>query len=155
MSSILQVDQVIVEPERIRKDMGDIDELANSIKAVGLIQPIVITRDYHLIAGERRLRAMKKLGIPDLIHGSTFIFNDEQDDLKLKAMEIEENVKRKELSWQETVLAKKRLLDILQQIHGVARPGHPSHSDTLGVTSPGFGINKLASLLGESNAQTS
>jgi DNA modification methylase len=148
------ISTVIVD-DRIRKDMGDIDELANSIKAVGLIQPVIVTRENKLIAGERRLRAMKKLGIVFLVHGKTFIYNDEMDSLKIRAMEIEENVKRKQLSWQEEVTAKKRLLETLQAIHGVARPGSPSRSESLGITSPGFGINKLASLLGESNAQTS
>ena len=150
----LSIDKVIVT-ERIRKDYGDIDELANSIKSVGLIQPIVLTRDYQLIAGERRLRALKKLGLKELIHSGHFVFNDEQDSLKLKAMEIEENVKRKELSWQEAILAKKKLLDIMQEIYGPSKSGRPTQSECLGVTSGGFGINKLAALLGESGAQTS
>ena len=154
MSDELNIDQIIVG-DRVRKDFGNLDELCNSITSVGLIQPIVITRDLQLIAGERRLRALKKIGVTVLPHGKLFIFNDEQDRLKLQAMEIEENVKRKELSWQETILAKKRLLEVMQTIHGVARPGYPSRSDQLGITSAGFGINKLAALLGESNAQTS
>ena len=133
MTETLPLESVVVE-ERIRKDFGNIDELANSIQAVGLIQPIVLTRDNKLIAGERRLRALKKIGVKELIHGSLFIYNDEQDDLKIKAMEIEENVKRKELSWQEQIIAKKRLLEVLQQIHGVARPGYPSRSDQLGIS---------------------
>ena len=150
----ISLSQVIVEG-RVRQDMGDIDELCNSIREVGLIQPIVLTRDYRLVAGERRLRALRKLSVPMLIHAKTFIFSDEVDDVKLKAIECEENLKRKQFSWQEEILAKKRLLDLMQQIHGVARAGAPSNSDTLGITSTGFGINKLASLLGESNAQTS
>jgi DNA modification methylase len=150
----LSIDQVIVG-DRVRKDFGNLDELCNSITSVGLIQPIVLSRELVLIAGERRLRALKKIGVTILPHGKLFIFNDEQDKLKLQAMEIEENVKRKELSWQETILAKKRLLEVMQTIHGVARPGYPSRSDQLGITSSGFGINKLAALLGESNAQTS
>jgi len=150
----LTVDEVIVE-SRIRTDLGDIDELCNSIREVGLIQPIVLDRTNKLIAGERRFRALKRLGFNVLVHGKTFVYNDEQDTLRLKAMEIEENVKRKQLTWQEEVLAKKRILEIMQQIHGVAGPGRPSQSVGLGVTSSGFGINKLASLLGESNAQTS
>jgi DNA modification methylase/ParB-like chromosome segregation protein Spo0J len=154
LSDELNIDQIIVG-DRVRKDFGNLDELCNSITSVGLIQPIVITRDLQLIAGERRLRALKKIGVTVLPHGKLFIFNDEQDRLKLQAMEIEENVKRKELSWQETILAKKRLLEVMQTIHGVARPGYPSRSDQLGITSAGFGINKLAALLGESNAQTS
>lgn len=141
--------------DRVRKDLGDIDELCDSIREVGLIQPIVLTRDHRLVAGERRFRALQRLGVDVLIHAKTFIYNDEQDQLRLQAMEIEENVRRKQLTWQEEVLAKKKLLETLQAIHGVARPGYPSRSDVLGITSPGFGINKLSSLLGESNAQTS
>ena len=156
MTEELSIKDIVVE-NRVRKDLGNIDELANSIKEVGLIQPIVVTRDLpaKLLAGERRLRALQRLGITKLIHAKTFIFNDEVDDVKRKAIECEENLKRKALSWQEEILAKKRLLDLMQSIHGIARPGFPSRSDTLGITSPGFGINKLASLLGESNAQTS
>lgn len=150
----LSIDQVVVK-DRVRKDFGNLDELCDSIRAVGLIQPIVVSRDFQLIAGERRLRALRKIGVTVLPHGKLFIYNDEQDELKIKAMEIEENVKRKELSWQEAVTAKKRLLEIMVQIHGAARPGHPSRSDQLGITNEGFGINKLAALLGESNAQTS
>jgi ParB family chromosome partitioning protein len=48
--------------ERIRKDMGDIDALAASIEALGLLQPIVVSPDGRLILGERRLRAAQKLG---------------------------------------------------------------------------------------------
>lgn len=147
--------EAIDTKDRIRSDMGDIDALATSIQSVGLIQPIILNRQNRLIAGERRLRALRKLGLKELIHGVHFIFNDEQDSLRLKAMEVEENVKRKQLSWQEEVLAKKRLLTIMQQIHGEARSGPPSKSDVIGITSSGFGINKLAALLGESNAQTS
>jgi 16S rRNA G966 N2-methylase RsmD len=153
-TDLLPVADVLVE-DRVRKDFGDIDELANSIREVGLIQPIVVYRDLKLAAGERRLRAMKKLGITELVHGKTFIFNDELDNLKRGAIECEENLKRKQFTWQEEILAKQRLLRLLQTIHGVARSGAPTQSDRLGITSPGIGVNKLASLLGESNAQTS
>jgi DNA modification methylase len=141
--------------DRVRSDYGDIDELARSISELGLIQPIVINREGKLIAGERRLKALTKLGINTLIHGQTFVYNDELDPLRLKAMEVEENVRRKGLTWQEEVLAKKRLLEIMQELHGVATAGRPSRAEASGEASGGFGINKLAALLGESNAQTS
>ncbi|CAN5537221.1 hypothetical protein BH11PLA2_BH11PLA2_16350 [soil metagenome] len=49
--------------KRFRRDLGDIDTLAESIRdGPGLLQPIVITPDYKLIAGFRRLTACKKLG---------------------------------------------------------------------------------------------
>lgn len=152
--TLLQIQAIKVEG-RIRQDMGDIDELCNSIRSVGLIQPIVLTREHLLVAGERRLRALQRLGIKELLHAKQFIYNDEVDDVKLKAIECEENLKRKSFTWTEEILAKKRLLDLMQSIHGVSAAGRPSHAESLGVTSAGFGINKLAALLGESNAQTS
>jgi ParB family chromosome partitioning protein len=48
--------------ERIRKDMGDIASLAESIEDLGLINPITVTPDGLLLSGERRLRAAKQLG---------------------------------------------------------------------------------------------
>lgn len=150
----ISIDQVVVE-DRVRKDYGDIDELCNSIKSVGLIQPIVITHEMKLVVGGRRLAALQRIGCKSLLHASHFIWTEEFDELRLKAIEAEENIKRKALSWQEEILAKKRLLELMQALHGVARPGYPSRSDSLGITSPGFGINKLSILLGESNAQTS
>lgn len=52
--------------ERIRKALGDLDRLADSLEAVGLIQPVAVTKDengkYALVAGHRRLLAAKKAG---------------------------------------------------------------------------------------------
>ena len=47
---------------RHRKDMGDIKALAASIAEVGLLHPVVVTPDGRLIAGQRRLEAVKSLG---------------------------------------------------------------------------------------------
>jgi ParB family chromosome partitioning protein len=43
--------------KRYRREMGDIGKLAASMEELGLLQPIVVTPDGTLIAGERRLRA--------------------------------------------------------------------------------------------------
>jgi N6-adenosine-specific RNA methylase IME4/ParB-like chromosome segregation protein Spo0J len=48
--------------ERFRKDLGDIGSLAQSIKEIGLLHPIVIQPNGTLIAGKRRLEACKSLG---------------------------------------------------------------------------------------------
>jgi N6-adenosine-specific RNA methylase IME4 len=48
--------------KRHRVDFGDVDALARSIEAVGLLHPIVVRPDGRLIAGARRLRAFKQLG---------------------------------------------------------------------------------------------
>ena len=59
---------------RHRRDLGDIDKLASSIRDIGLLHPIVISSDGQLIAGLRRLEAYKLLGraeIPVTIWGSS------------------------------------------------------------------------------------
>lgn len=52
----------IIVGERTRKDMGDLRSLASSMRELGQIQPIAVTKDFRLIAGERRLRAAQSLG---------------------------------------------------------------------------------------------
>ena len=47
---------------RHRKDMGDISGLADSIKDIGLVHPIVVTPDHELVSGQRRLEACRQLG---------------------------------------------------------------------------------------------
>ena len=151
----------VVVSERIRKDPGNIDELCNSIKEFGLIQPIVVYRNsqsgaglFDLCAGGRRLMAMKRLGMKELTHGTHYIFRDEEDDYRRKAVELEENLKRKELNWQEQVQAKSQLLELMQSIHGTATSGGRTRAE-LASGSDGFGVRKLAAMLNESPAQTS
>lgn len=48
--------------ERIRKQVGDITGLKESIRNVGLLNPIIIDMDSQLISGLRRLEAVKQLG---------------------------------------------------------------------------------------------
>src|SRR5262245_5259645 len=57
----LPVSEIVVG-DRHRQDLGDIAGLAKSIRDLGLLQPIIITRDKNLIAGRRRLEAIKELG---------------------------------------------------------------------------------------------
>jgi ParB-like chromosome segregation protein Spo0J len=57
----LKVDQIEIG-KRYRKDLGDLGELAASIKAVGLLHPIVVTPAHVLVSGERRLQACIQLG---------------------------------------------------------------------------------------------
>jgi site-specific DNA-methyltransferase (adenine-specific) len=152
---------LVTTSNRIRQEYGDIDALANSIKEHGLIQKIVLhyTREpsekIELVVGGRRLEALKRIGVETLIHGEHFLWSEEKPPLQLKAVELEENVRRKQLSWQEEVLAKQQLLEIMQSIYGEARNGQPSTMQRLGGSPSGFGVNKLAAMLGESNAATS
>ena len=62
MLKMFPISQIRVGNERHRKELGDIDGLAASIADVGLLHPIVVKSDGTLIAGERRLAAIKQLG---------------------------------------------------------------------------------------------
>ena len=48
--------------DRHRRDMGDLQVLADSMASIGLLQPIGVTADHRLVFGERRLRAARMLG---------------------------------------------------------------------------------------------
>lgn len=80
---------------RFRKNLGDLTELKNSIKEIGLIHPIVIDTKGVLIAGKRRLQACKELGLEPVYR--TVDFSN-----PLKA-EIDENTQRKDFSPSEIV----------------------------------------------------
>ncbi|TGK09891.1 chromosome partitioning protein ParB [Leptospira fletcheri] len=47
---------------RIRKDLGELQSLRNSIQTLGLLHPIIIDLDNKLVSGERRLECVKSLG---------------------------------------------------------------------------------------------
>lgn len=96
------------QPRREFKD-SEIQELADSINNFGLIQPITVRKKdnkYELIAGERRLRAAKKLGklkIPAVIRK----FNDQE----MAEIALVENLQRKDLNFLEEAVAYQRLLE--------------------------------------------
>ena len=86
---------------RQRRELTDIDSLKASISAVGLINPIVIDREHNLVAGERRLTACLELGLSSI----PAQYTDELDPTILHLIELEENVKRVDLTWQDQVAA--------------------------------------------------
>lgn len=89
-----------IEPnkDQARKifDEESIDELANSIKEYGLIQPIIVTKKgkyYEIVAGERRWRASKRAGlteIPAIVR--------EDDERRNKEISLIENIQREDLN---------------------------------------------------------
>lgn len=90
------LDEIYTE-DRQRKDLGNIKELEESIAAIGLINPIVVTREGRLVAGERRLTACRNIGWTAI----PVQFAEDLEPLQLHLIELEENIKRKALTWQE------------------------------------------------------
>ena len=104
---LIDINKIIVS-DRIRKDFGDIEELAADIDKNGLINPIVITPDHQLIAGERRLRAhrfLNRVEVPVRI----MEISDYEHQLRL---EISENEHRKEFTFSERIEWAKRLEEV-------------------------------------------
>lgn len=98
----IEVSTIVVQRgERQRVNLDDIDVLADSISRLGLIHPVVITRENVLVAGERRLVAVRSLGWTHI----SAQYVDEVDPVTLYAIELEENIKRKDLPWQDECLS--------------------------------------------------
>jgi ParB-like chromosome segregation protein Spo0J len=85
---------------RVRRDLGDVDALAESIRTVGLLHPIVLDTEGKLICGARRLEAFKRLGRSTIPHVVAENLSDAL--LSLKA-ERDENTCRHGLSPSESV----------------------------------------------------
>ncbi|MCI8485623.1 MAG: ParB/RepB/Spo0J family partition protein [Clostridia bacterium] len=111
--SIQKIKLINIEPNREQPrrafDEESIDELAESIKRYGLIQPIVVTKKgdyYQIVAGERRWRASKKAGlveVPCIIR--------EEDEKKNKEIALIENIQRQDLNPIEKAKGFKQLMD--------------------------------------------
>lgn len=101
---------------RQRQDLGDVSDLVNSIRAVGLLNPIIITSEGELIAGERRLSAARALGWTHIV----VQFREELSDLEKERIEFDENARRLDLTWQERTLAVLRYHELSRGIEGPA-----------------------------------
>jgi ParB/RepB/Spo0J family partition protein len=94
------LNQIKITNDRYRKDMGDVGDLAESIKSYGQLIPIIISEDYTLIAGERRCKAHELLGMETI---RACIRTTEE--INNRVIEIIENKDRKDFTWQEQVMA--------------------------------------------------
>ncbi len=94
---------------RVRFDEAALEELADSIRTLGVIQPVTLRRDgenYVLISGERRWRASRLAGaetIPAYIR--------QADDQNLYEMALVENIQREDLNAMEVAMSLQRLID--------------------------------------------
>ncbi len=103
---------VVDEAVRIRKDVGDIEVLQSSIEKVGLINPVMIDENNHLIAGNRRLTACKNLGWTEI---EVTVVQLNGDLIKMLDVEIAENFFRKDFTPDEILATEKRRQEILEQ----------------------------------------
>ena len=113
-SSINEIElaKIAVNPNQPRREFDEtaLQELADSIAEIGIIQPITLRKisndEYQIIAGERRYRASQKAGlktIPAYIRTA--------DDENMMEMALIENIQREDLNAVEIALAYQHLLD--------------------------------------------
>lgn len=80
--------------QRVRDEYGDMQALAESIQEHGLLHPIVVDSDYNLIAGCRRLLACERIGLREI---EAKVLEDISEK-ELRILELEENIRRKDLT---------------------------------------------------------
>ena len=107
----VELDKLMAREDQPRKNFDDdsLEELANSIKADGVIQPIVVRKvndKYEIIAGERRFRASKLAGlekVPVVVKNVT--------DRKARELALVENIQREDLNPIEEAISLKTLME--------------------------------------------
>jgi len=113
-SSEIAIDRIVPNPKQPRRTFveADLEELTESIKTKGVIQPILVRPDpsqpemFEIIAGERRWRAARRAGlsmVPAVVR--------EMDDREMLEIAIIENVQRADLNAVEEAEAYKALID--------------------------------------------
>ncbi len=114
----LQLEQLQAGKYQPRRDMSAeaLDELANSIRVQGILQPIVVRetghQKYEIIAGERRWRAAKIVGLENV----PCLIKNVEDNAAI-AIALIENIQRENLNAMEEAIAFKRLLEEFELTH--------------------------------------
>ena len=87
----------IVVGNRQREEIGDLNEMVASLSKHGQLQPILIDQNNNLIAGFRRLSTLVLMGLKT----GWVEYRETLSDIDSAELELEENVRRKQLTWQE------------------------------------------------------
>ena len=114
MSQMIEIDirKIVPNPTQPRTEFNEeaLDELADSIRQLGIIQPITVRKadneKYIIISGERRWRAAQRADLETLP-----AYVREVDDENLHAMALVENIQRQDLNAIEIALGMQRLLE--------------------------------------------
>jgi site-specific DNA-methyltransferase (adenine-specific) len=125
----IAIKDIFIPPDRQRKSVNEskIAELAVSIQSHGLLHSLTVAPldtvrfpdapshlPYQLVAGYRRLLAHAFMKIPEVEAN----FREQLTDLEREEIELDENLVREELSWQDSVAAKARIAQLRGMIYG-------------------------------------
>jgi ParB/RepB/Spo0J family partition protein len=101
---------IIKVEKNIRKQLDNLDELAESIKKYGILQPLIVAKGFRLIAGHRRLAACKLAGISQVPVRFTKDLAPENEPV----LRLIENIQREDLSGLEEIECVASLLPIFE-----------------------------------------
>ncbi len=111
----IPIEKIMPNDFQPRKDLGELQELMESIKEIGLLEPIIVRPkegNFEIIAGERRYRAALMAGVKEL----PCVEHDIPDNEALE-LSIIENIQRKDLSVFEEAQSLKSLADVYGYTH--------------------------------------
>ena len=101
----------IIQTNRTRADLGELGALAESIRRHGLLQPIVIDANNELRCGSRRLAAVKLLCWKEV----PIVRLEYLSPLEQLEIELDENSRRKDFTWQEELTLRVRIIKLYQE----------------------------------------
>ena len=136
----VSISSIICE-DRTRQDLGDLDGQENSMRKVGMAQPLAVmdlgNNQYKLLAGGRRLAILQRTGTPEV---TIRIYPPNLSPLEQKAVELAENFWRKDMEFHEYDRLIKDIHDLETEIHGKRVSPAPD--------APGWTQEKTADLMG-------
>ena len=138
--------------DRFREDLGEIEDLAYSIKTYGVIQPLAVNRtpgpqgeEYKLLAGGRRFEACSRVGLKEV---PVRIYPDQLNEYESRIIELEENIQRKNLTYIEDVNLKKEIHELYQRLYGGPKTSTKPDAE-------GWSLRDTASMLGKAHSTVS
>lgn len=116
---MLPIEKLKPHPKNPRTDIGDIGELAASIKVSGILQNLTVVEhegEYRVIIGHRRLAAAKSAGLKEL--PCVVVEMSEKEQI---ATMVAENMQRRDLTISQQVKGVQMLLDLGESLDGVSK----------------------------------
>lgn len=120
----MKINEIKINAGRRKVDSQKVKELAESIKELGLLNPVTINEDKTLIAGMHRLEACKLLG-----HEEIKVNKINLSFLLAELAEIDENLVRNDLHWLEQDNQLKKRKEIYEKLHPETKNGGDRKSD--------------------------
>ena len=114
----IKISDIKISPGRRKAKLEPVAELAKSIAAVGLLNPITVTEDRTLVAGLHRLEAAKRLGWTEIECAFT-----DMSGPQLELAEIDENIVRTGLTRQELGEQLSRRKELYETLHPETKAG--------------------------------